>query len=338
MQDFAVSASLTIESSWPPPERVKALHQTMDHEFLEVHFTQSGRMRVYLRYIDTGFIFAEAVSPRIRLVGTGVLFLFWVINYHASTGKLELYINGEDVTSRSRRMEVAATLRPDTPSENGLTKDQASIDAALSARTQRVRDYERTGLTTEQKVRSIVDLKREFRLLSAANSALKRGDLDYTVPVSVHLRKLIGKGKGNHLLQDCAAFRGVVLPVWKRPPSDPQLWTPYQLIDSLDFWYAKEMFSLSPTHFLTCQTDIDDWLCRNGGALNQSPTTNVDLLHGVADKIGAHLDLKNRDLVEALENMHFGGVPIILSYLTQLGDLILALTASFLEGDRTERT
>lgn len=240
-------------------------------------------------------------------------------------GSLRLTINGSPVEQDGSPL---AGLNPLPPRER--TSDEAEQVAARTMRRQRQRSYEKAGLSEGEIIQRWSDLRRECRLLAQATDNLNRGDFDHVVTVSSHLRKLIGRSKGNHILQDCAGFSDASLLIWTSPPQAPGAWSPAELNPSL--WMDFNPVAASPDRVLTHKMDLDTWLNLPAGGIEAlGSLTQLEMLHAIADKIGAHADLRGRELVTALGEYHLEDRSALACYLITLSQTTLSVAERLLQ-------
>lgn len=161
------------------------------------------------------------------------------------------------------------------------------------------------------------DIKKEVREslahLDHYLGLIQAGDASYIKPLSVELRKLLCKGRGNGLLERLSKECGI----------------------NLDF--QVRALPVMPPSYRTATLDeyLDEFRCHVGG----ETYTRRQLIHIVADKKGAHTEDEVVQLFE-IEKYHSlpvydgrmaGGYPITVKYLLDITLTILRLAKGKLD-------
>lgn len=282
-----------------------------------VTFTKFGTIRAQM-FSDRLGELLECETPRIVIRGEGNLMTFVAITMNESEDALRIFINATDYNRFGpvvRLRREPEPLRSGFPVPTGPDPDSAERRAR---RQQQSADLVRNGVLIDRLRDQLV---RELRLLRAALNRLAGGETDEVVTVSVHLRKLIGGGKGNGALQKFGGLSDVSLDVWALPPQPEGTWHPRDLPVSLT-QLPTVFFAAGETTTYRFAMDIDAWLARDDVAMAGKWMTNLDLLHSIADKIGAHLDLSPAPVVDRLEASQAFGVDFLTRYLIELGTAV----------------
>lgn len=310
---------------WPPPADLTAMQD--GGSGLTLVFTYTGRIKVEARD-RSGKIVAEGESGRIRPRGVGQVPIVLIANKRNDENVIELRINGALSNARTGPVRLDNYTDPSTGLQPSGEVDRESEDMRKRRRN-RAADYRSKGIDEK---RQAGDLRREVRLLTASLKRLQEGDADEIVTVSGHLRKIIGRGKGNHALQDYAALNDLHLDVWTVPPEPLGSWTPKDLEPRPDLW-LQGTFSTKPSKSFAQRTDLDVWLDQIDGAIAGKLMSNGDFLHAIADKIGAHLDVGERLTLDRLALAKASDIDFTTNYLIGIGGAVLALCLATLAVD-----
>lgn len=309
---------IILSPPWPPLVDVHVTHD--DVIGVDVFLTALGRIRVEKRD-DQGNLLASTVSARIRLrrPEKANLLLSAVLIKDASD--FNLRINGTSASATSALIRLGAVSSTSGTILPAPTASDPDSDNARKRRLQRSADQRRNGIDEE---RQAANLARETRLLKAALQRLDGGDDDEIVNVSLHLRKIIGDGKGNHALQDYAGLRGKMLDVWIAPPPPSGIWAPNDMrIQPHLSW--RRLASIEQTPTASFLIDFDAWLAREDITIGGLVLSHLNLLHAISDKIGAHLDVGATPTLDYMGKIELFEVSFIGKYLFDLGHITLAL-------------
>lgn len=321
MNDFTIVRAINLPVPWPVPQTTRAMQMVQGARTFELWYSSSGWLEAIILENDSEALLAEIKTPPIEIGDEGAGPMVFSATYHDSGRSLVIQIDGKIIEEHSGGVIHLGALVPYNVRPGMTTVDQVQIDKCLRSRKHRLKDYVTQGWTAATRARRDDDLAREMRLLRSSLEALVMGNTDCVVTVSTHLRKMIGKKNGNHLLQDCASFRNLPLLVWRRPPSD---YAPPKL--GLAYWQNWDALSLVPNRFATQETDIDSWLEDHALRVGGTDLSHIELIQGIANKLGAHSDPLDRDITEALQQIKFNEVDALSMYLSIVALGVLELT------------
>jgi hypothetical protein len=139
------------------------------------------------------------------------------------------------------------------------------------------------------------------------------------------VRKLIADSPG--LIQVVAAMQDVALPVFGNGEALPLNLAP------LTNFQVPGPFVLSLRWGFRFESDLDFWLMQEGAVINGERVSNRNVIKGIADKIGAHVDLRHRITVEKLlagSSVRNIGETDLHSYVVQLASSVAQLGAKLI--------
>lgn len=263
------------------------------------------------------------LSPQIFATDYQKSRLAIVTTLDSQSQQFKVYFNGREINTAQDYLFIQKTNNIPKSPRVTTNIDKQGIRCSVRERKKTLYNYLKEGFNTIHVQRRWNDLRREYRLLKTCLNNLNSGDTDYIVSVSVHLRKIIGRSKGNHLLQDCASFNSKPIFVWRKAPNPPNSWTLAELSPELSV--NMGCFSVRANDFCTQLTDLDVWLSGDAAIVAARPRTQLDLLHDIADKVGAHSDWKERNVVEILESFEYFDTTALNNYLITLAENVLLL-------------
>ncbi|WP_070151073.1 hypothetical protein [Sphingobium phenoxybenzoativorans] len=320
-QGGTMVATIWLPSPWPVPASRRIVGMAGQDCVFIITAQSDGSLNVATVDLTTEALFVEAWTPEIKITGVGLGVIVLTAIFNKMARSLLLRINGSPVTSDDDCILLNARSYPGEPL-GPLTEDVDGLKRALRKRQDRLRNYKREGLDLRHKARRWSDLETECRLLHEETARLRDGNLDYVRPVSLNLRKIIGDGQGNHLLQDCASFLSLPIGVWRRPI----ILTGESAIPIVTAISAIHG-AAEPVLNLTEKTDLDIWLDDECDILFGKKWTNLELIREISDRVGAHSDMFNRAVAEELESHFAFDRTLLATYLISLADLVLALMA-----------
>jgi hypothetical protein len=291
----------------------------------KILYSKYGSIIINISNIENGCqIFCDKTLV-IEIEGVENAYFIFELAYDEAANKIEVSIDGQNVNLADALHRVAvAQARPSSPRIDPPV-NITGISLAVKRRRQRLKDLRKNGLASENINRRWADLKRECRLISHAIAKVEFEDIDHVVNIGNGLRKLIGRGKGNGFLQDCASFKNLAILVWS------------EKLDQMDFLndpanakptisISSSIFSLERTKLNCHQIDLDMWLEQKEIALDGRILSHIEIIHEIGDKIGAHLDLKNREIEESLSGIHLLGQPALSHYLCAVAKGVVELS------------
>jgi hypothetical protein len=301
-------------TGWPP-EEAGVMHE-YSHEGRKIVTAgyPAGHIEAFM-FDHDGSQLAHVVSQRLALFGEGQHVLLIGVGWDPND-EFKMHFGTELASPFKPPFVIHARV----PAPNNHTRDEAAIEFAVKNRKKALRDK---NLNPSQRAKRWAVFERELRLLRADLAALLEGDEDRVVTVSLYLRKLIGPNSGNRLLQDVASFLKAPLLVWRRAIEHDM---PLSVQPKLRFFINTESVgSLEPIYPFDCETDLDAWLKLDAHYFGGGSATTEKLLLEIADKIGAHAQLKGADLADALAACKSGGSDMLNTFLEQLAATVLAL-------------
>lgn len=321
-EGFSYIAVLSLPQPWAFNSLARALYYQNRRYIMELFFLPESVFFIIIKDKETDKCF-NFLSPRIVSSGSDAPVCILSADLNCQTQQISLRLNGYDVREDQSYffIQTSKDIRKQPPVTTKI--DKYGIRNSIKKRKQRLADYIKDGFNRENLQGRWEDLRRECRLLKKSLMNLNNGDTDYIVWVRLHLRKIVGRSKGNHILQDCASFYSMPLLVWRAPPHPPNHWTPAELFPEL--WYANECFSIQASTFCNQLTDLDVWLSDCAGMVGGQLRTQLDLLHAIADKIAAHSDWKERKVVDMLGTLQSFNTTALNSHLIELAQNVLAL-------------
>lgn len=331
MDPFTFQGVIDLPIPWPVPSPSRFYQGPVSDYLLEFWWRKDGRLEGVLLNPEDDTLIVENRTAVIEVTGVGTAKA--ILTVTCSTQGFDFNINsrpaGQD--EPTIHLERRDESKADPAS---LSSDEPAIASAIRTRKDRLGSYKSAGFSRKNLEARWIDLRRELNLIRAHLQALLQGDSDYIAPIAISLRKLIAKGKGGHLLQDCAAMREAILPVWTRPHPPANAWSIDQLGPSMHI--EQRTASTSPTYFLTMKTDLDQWLETRAATLHGKRFSNYQLLAELADKIGAHIDMSNRDNIDLLEQTLSIERSALSQYMGIVGTICLELGEALQQGQLGE--
>lgn len=323
MREITFIAGLALPLPWPVPKPACAIKNAQHDLLVEVWYSDDARIIIRLLDKEKGNLVAEISSPAIRISNGGMGRVILTLTYSEADNEIVLRLNGRPVVDGDGPIELTGHARVFGEDKFQTQTNHAEIKACLAKRAQRLQAYtKQQGRTPDDLRARRQDMRREIRLLSSAVEHLRMGNTDYIVSASIHLRKLMGDGKGDHLLQDCASIDEAPLPVWRLPKAANEDWSPLSL-DPV-FWQNWQPLFTYPNGLATEKTDLDAWLDDVAFAAASKPYTHRELIKTIADKIGAHADFE-RAVVDLLDMQIFNSSSAVEQYILNLAPGVIEL-------------
>lgn len=200
----------------------------------------------------------------------------------------------------------------------GDAEFELSYEPTSSDEVKKKRDRRRSEILEEGTEQAIFEgYLREIRLLKGYLEKLEQGDRDQVAPISVSLRKLLWRTRGNHLLLDYAALKGcptMVTFTW--PDCNPP-----PLVDGVA---GRALFMEgSGVEVAGCIEDV----LRQPVVFDGSRIHDLaSVMNEIAGQIGAHLDPQLREVVEIVHGFNFADDQnYLVNFLASIAYLVLKL-------------
>lgn len=328
MNDFMLAMVLDFPDSWPDSTNKFFGSGWIDPYEYRLFLIVDGSFMIGLFEKDKFDPIGLVQSPVINFYGEGIARL--IIMVFSKSGKIEMSINGIKITDGDKILNISKSNDVLNGRPPEISIDHVGKEAAQRKRGDRRANFLKQDNAQMKVDRRWVDLRETCQLLRDAVELMMSGEVRYIRSVSVHLRVLVGPGKGNHILQDCAGFECWPLNVWVRPPSDPTLWTPKNL-DKLWFHLERSVISYRPNGLNSHETDLDAWFEQEAYTINGISLSQGRLFNSVVDKIGAHAEFDNREVIEFLQSFINGDFSLLQRYLMETSEVVLLLAEEVLQ-------
>jgi len=330
-EGFTLVTAISLPTPWPVRERLVFMCPYLGEMRIEIAWLPDQRIQAVLNLDNQQVRLSE--TCKIKVTGQGpqaIILSFvlkedeevsWHINGHAANASDEDVHAGPMTLARNQRLD--------------LKKDSKGIGTVFDKRKLRLATDNSNATNQALYDGRLWSLfEEEIRHLPLACSRALEHESNDLGHLAVLLRKLLAPGRGNDLLYLCAANVNCPLPVWSRPPSPPNHWTPKALFTSMEegpkqqmlgaanLWVELEWFELGPCVSHTHCMDLETWMNQlNGGLLNRQ-TSALGIIKEVADKFGAHADRHDISRLELLRNSSFYGKELATNYLVPLAERI----------------
>ena len=322
VEELQFEVSLRIELTRPWPSAAIRLQKEIRGYLFEVVSLASGRILISATALHSKVAVLPLLSQKIEAVGEEQASLLLSLRIIGSEQQaLRGEINGHPISEWSGAIRTENS--PDATSDKAPIFRRQEIYRSQINRRGQLQDKFHGHTVDSIRSRQLGHLSELIECLELSATEFRNGNRVRRRTLLAELRVLICSGKGNRVLQDCAAFLERPLLVWTSETSLP----PVRAL----FSWGDEFISFNLTRNLNVQTDLDAWLDSAVIYFDLEEMSNKALISMFADKAGSHADVIGIDRLDGIDGLAEGMKIDIGGFVLQLADVVILLGHELLQ-------